>query len=182
MENKLTKFDYKDFNLTKKQYAFCEEYLTNGFNQKNAAIKAGFKEKNACAMGAHLLADENVKSYLDYRLSIMTNKFNEVIACLTSIALGEDTDQIPLLEQGSQYLADKKIDSRDRVKAGSELIKYYQFKEKIKREDLEREDRKKNNNIILENLFRQLKNEEEATEEDMQLDMEEGDLNEDNTI
>ena len=39
MENKLTKFDYKDFNLTKKQYAFCEEYLTNGFNQKQAAIK-----------------------------------------------------------------------------------------------------------------------------------------------
>ena len=64
------------------------------------------------------------------------------------------------------------------------MKKYYQFKEKIKREDIEREDRKKNNNIILENLFRQLKNEEDATEEDedMQLDMEEGDLNEDNTI
>ncbi len=176
--------DYKDFNLTKKQYAFCEEYLVNGFNQKQAAIKAGFKEKNACAMGAHILADENVRCYLDYRLSIMTNKFNEVIACLTNIALGDEIDQIPLLEQGSQYLADKKIDSRDRVKAASELIKYYQFKEKIKREDIEREDRKKNNNIILENLFRQLKNEEDATEEDedMQLDMEEGDLNEDNTI
>ena len=101
---------------------------------------------------------------------------------MKSLALGEDTDQIPLLEQGSQYLADKKIDSSDRVKAGSELIKYYQFKEKIKREDLEREDRKKNNNIILENLFRQLKNEEEAIDEGMELDESEGDLNEDDSI
>lgn len=170
--------DYKDFGLSKKQYAFCEEYLTNGFNQKQAAIKAGYKEKHSCACGAHVLANEKVKNYIDYRLSIMTDRFNEVIACLTMIALGEGTDQIPLLEQGSQYLADKKIDSKDRVKASSELIKYWQFKEKIKREDLDREDRKKNNNIILENLFRQLKNEEEIS--DMELD--EGDANEENSI
>ena len=163
--------DYKDFNLTNKQYIFAEEYLTNGFKQKQAAIAAGYKEKNACSVAAHLLQDENVKKYIDFRLKAMTNKFDEVIACLTSIALGEGTDQIPLLEQGSQYLAEKKIDTRDRVKAAAEIIKYKQFNDKLQREDLDREDRKKNNNVILENIFRQLKKEEtDATDEEMELD------------
>ena len=174
--------DYKDFGLTNKQYLFCEEYLTNGFCQKRADVAAGYKEKNASSIGAHLLQDENVKKYIDFRLKACTDKFDEVIACLTAIALGQGTDQIPLLAQGSQYLADKKIDSRDRVKAASELIKYKQFNDKLQREDIDREERKKNNNVILENIFRQLRKEEtDATEEEMELD-DEDDINENNNI
>lgn len=165
--------DYKDFNLTKKQYAFCEAYLTNGFNQKQAAIAAGCKEKNASSVGAHMMQEENVKKYIDFRLKGLTDKFDEVMACLTMIALGDESikDQIPLLEQGSQYLTEKKIDARDRVKAAAEIIKYKQFNDKLQREDADREDRKRNNNVILENIFRQLRKEEtDATEEEMALD------------
>lgn len=150
------------YNLTKKQVLFCDYYLTNGFNQAKAAEAAGYQSKgtnksnNFSGMGAKILNEPEVKRYINDRLSIMSDKFDEIMVCLINIALGQDLDQIPLLEQGSQYLADKKIDARDRVKAASEIIKYKQFQEKLNREDIDREDRRKNDNIILENMMRQL--------------------------
>lgn len=161
----------ENYNLTKKQMLFCEEYLANGFNQGKAAEAAGYLSKktnkiNASSMGAKILNEAEVKRYINDRLSIMTDKFDEIMASLINIALGQDLDQIALLEQGSQYLAEKKIDARDRVKAASEIIKYKQFQEKLNREDIDREDRKKNDNIIIENLMRQLSKEEKDVEND----------------
>lgn len=161
---------FPTLGLTKKQLMFCEEYLSNGFNQTKAAEAAGYKtnkgnNNNLSNIGAHLLQDEKIKEYLKIRLETMNNKFDEIIYCLTAIVLNQETDQIPLLEQGSQYLANKKIDARDRVKAASELIKYREFLMKLEREDIDREDRRKNDNIILENLVRQLAKEERELNE-----------------
>ena len=157
--------------MTKKQIRFCEEYLSNGFNQGKAAVAAGYCKNgknqnthNASCMGAHLLKEPEIKEYIENRLSILNSKFDEVMACLTMIALGQDVDQIPLLEAGSQYLADKKIDARDRVRAISELIKFKEFQMKLQREDEDRVDKKRNDNIIIQNLIAQINKEENTTD------------------
>jgi len=51
--------------LTKKQDAFVKEYLLNGFNGTQAAIKAGYSENTACAIANENLTKPNIKKAVE---------------------------------------------------------------------------------------------------------------------
>jgi len=51
--------------LTKKQDAFVKEYLLNGFNATQAAIKAGYSEHTAKDIGCENLAKPNIKEAIE---------------------------------------------------------------------------------------------------------------------
>ena len=51
--------------LTSKQDAFVKEYIINGGNATQAAIKAGYKVKTAQKMGSENLSKPLIKDYLE---------------------------------------------------------------------------------------------------------------------
>ena len=50
--------------LNTRQKAFCEYYVASG-NATDAAIKAGYKEKNARFIGSENLTKANIKKYIE---------------------------------------------------------------------------------------------------------------------
>ncbi len=50
--------------LTAKQQAFCEAYVSNGFNAAKAAVSAGYSEKAAKEIGCRELTKANVAQYV----------------------------------------------------------------------------------------------------------------------
>lgn len=56
-------------NLTLKQIAFADEYIINGGNATQAAIKAGYSKKSARVIGKQNLTKLNIKDYIQSRLN-----------------------------------------------------------------------------------------------------------------
>ena len=82
--------------MTAKQQAFCESYVSNGFNATKAAISAGYSEKTAKDMGCQNLAKpyiaeyiENFKSKASERALVTTE---DVVRGLMVEAKGEGED------------------------------------------------------------------------------------------
>ena len=122
--------------MTAKQKRFCEEYLVD-CNATQAAIRTGYSEKTARAIGQRLLTNVDIKKYIDERLkAIKTEKTadaQEVLEYLTAVMRGEQKEQVPLLVgEGCQELVQKDISAKDRIKA-AELIgkRYGLFTEKV---------------------------------------------------
>lgn len=80
--------------LTPKQKAFADEYLTNGGNATQAAIKAGYSKKTARNIGAENITKPNISSYIASKLKPIENERNigvdEALTTLASIWLGEE--------------------------------------------------------------------------------------------
>lgn len=60
--------------LTHKQNEFVKEYLINGNNGKQAAIKAGYKEDNAVVIASENLSKPNVIAEIEARRIEITEK------------------------------------------------------------------------------------------------------------
>lgn len=60
--------------LTKKQKAFADEYITNGGNATQAAIKAGYSKKTARAIGKENLTKPNISEYINSMLNPVEKK------------------------------------------------------------------------------------------------------------
>lgn len=56
----------KGDKLTDKQKAFCREYVKNGYNGTQAAIKAGYSIKGADAEAGRLLVNVRIREKIDY--------------------------------------------------------------------------------------------------------------------
>lgn len=122
--------------LTEKQKRFCTEYLID-LNATQAAIRTGYSEKTARAIGQRLLTNVDIKKYIDERLkAIQTEKTadaQEVLEYLTAVMRGEQKEQVPLfVGEGVQRLVQKDVSVKDRLKA-AELIgkRYALFTEKM---------------------------------------------------
>ena len=122
--------------LTAKQKRFCTEYLID-LNATQAAIRAGYSEKTARAIGQENLTKPDIKKYIGEKLkTIKTEKIadaQEVLIYLTSVMRGEQKEQVPLLVgEGVQELVQKDVSVKDRLKA-AELIgkRYALFTEKM---------------------------------------------------
>jgi len=50
--------------LTAKQQAFCEHYVSNGFNASKASISAGYSEQTAKQMGTENLSKPVIAEYI----------------------------------------------------------------------------------------------------------------------
>lgn len=118
--------------LTEKQRRFADEYIRTG-NITQSYLNAYQNVKNentARAAGSRLLANVNVKSYVDKRLEKLKKESiaeqDEVLQFLTKVIRGEVTEEIPVgLGEGYQELKDKEPYLKDRIKAAELLGKRY---------------------------------------------------------
>ena len=122
--------------MKEKQKRFCEEYLVD-CNATQAAIRTGYSEKTARAIGQRLLTNVDIKKYIEQQLQKLKNEktadAQEVLEYLTSVMRGEQKEQVALLTgEGYQELVQKDVSAKDRLKA-AELIgkRYALFTEKV---------------------------------------------------
>ena len=122
--------------VKEKQKRFCEEYLVD-CNATQAAIRTGYSEKTARAIGQRLLTNVDIKKYIDQQLQKLKNEkiadAQEVLEYLTSVMRGEQKEQVALLTgEGVQDLVQKDVSAKDRLKS-AELIgkRYALFTEKL---------------------------------------------------
>ena len=128
-----------EYRLTEKQKRFCEEYLIdcNGTRAYKAAYPNVKKDEVARANASRLLANANVKAYIDERLeeihSEKTADAQEVIEYLTSVMRGEQKEQtLRLVGDGYQKIDDIAVSAKDRIKAAELLGKRYSlFTDKV---------------------------------------------------
>lgn len=75
-------------HLTPKQQRFCDEYLID-MNATQAAIRAGYKEKTARAIGCENLTKPNIREYIDKRMkekeAALIADQDEVMKYLTAV-------------------------------------------------------------------------------------------------
>lgn len=119
--------------LTDKQKIFCDEYIIS-LNATQAAIKAGYAEKTAYAIGAENLKKPKIQSYISERMeqkeSSLIATQDEVLQYLTSVLRGESqTTDTLLVGMGDGYQevqeVEKKPSEKDRLKAAELLGKRY---------------------------------------------------------
>lgn len=119
--------------LTDKQKIFCDEYIIS-LNATQAAIKAGYAEKTAYAIGAENLKKPKIQSYISERMeqkeSSLIATQDEVLKYLTSVLRGESQTTDTLLVgigDGRQEVqeVEKKPSEKDRLKAAELLGKRY---------------------------------------------------------
>ena len=61
-------------NLTPKPKAFADEYIKNGGNATQAAIKAGYSKRSARVIGKENLTKPNIIQYINERLNPIEKK------------------------------------------------------------------------------------------------------------
>lgn len=115
--------------LTEKQKRFCEEYLID-LNATQAAIRAGYKVKNARQQATENLSKPYIKNYIDEQLAKIHSKktadAQEVVEYLTSVMRGECTEQtLKFIGNGEQRITNIDVSSKDRLKAAELLGKRY---------------------------------------------------------
>lgn len=80
-------------NLTDKQRRFVDEYIANGFNATQAAIKAGYSERTARKTASENLTKPAIQEYLAERTAAyeesLVAKGEEVLQFLTAVMRGE---------------------------------------------------------------------------------------------
>lgn len=115
--------------LTVKQQRFADEYIITG-NATEAAIKAGYSQKTARAIGNENLTKPNIKIYIDERLDKLKKESiaeqDEIMQYLTSVFRGEQQEQTLIGEgMGEQSIKDIDVSAKDRIKAAELLGKRY---------------------------------------------------------
>lgn len=119
--------------MTGKQRRFCDEYLIDQ-NGTQAAIRAGYSKKTANEQASRLLANVNIRAYIDDQLEKMHDKTiadaEEVLRYLTSVVRGESESEIVVVEATGDGLSEAKNvkkapDEKDKLKAAELLGKRY---------------------------------------------------------
>lgn len=115
--------------MNAKQRRFCDEYLID-CNATQAAIRAGYSKKTANEQAARLLANVNIKSYIDEQLECIHNEktadAQEVLEYLTSVMRGEHTEQtLKLVGDGIQDITEIDVAAKERLKAAELIGKRY---------------------------------------------------------
>lgn len=126
--------------MNARQKRFCDEYLID-CNATQAAIRAGYSEKTAYAIGEQNLKKLELKNYIDEQLEKIHNErianAEEIMMYLTSVMRGESTSEIVVVEGdgdgcSSARRMDKAPDERERLKAAELLGKRHGlFKENM---------------------------------------------------
>ena len=115
--------------MTAKQKRFCDEYLLD-LNATQAAIRAGYSEKNARNIASENLAKPNIKEYIDARMAEKENELiadqDEVLKYLTSVMRGKSTASVLARNAtGADEVKEKPPDEKERLKAAELLGKRY---------------------------------------------------------
>lgn len=119
--------------MTAKQKRFCDEYLID-LNATQAAIRAGYSERTAQAIGAENLTKPLLKEYIAERMSEKESELiadqDEVLRYLTSVLRGKSRSSMVVVENTGDYCSkareiEKAPDEKERLKAAELLGKRY---------------------------------------------------------
>lgn len=119
--------------MTAKQKRFCDEYLID-LNATQAAIRAGYSERTAQAIGAENLTKPLLKEYIAERMSEKESELiadqDEVLRYLTSVLRGKSRSSVVVVENIGDYCSEareieKAPDEKERLKAAELLGKRY---------------------------------------------------------
>ena len=126
--------------MTPKQKRFCDEYLID-LNATQAAIRAGYSERTAGAIGAENLTKPVIKAYIEQRMaekqSTLIADQDEVLRYLTEVLRGTSMSEIVVVENIGDFTSEartmkKAPDEKERLKAAELLGKRYgTFVEKV---------------------------------------------------
>lgn len=89
-------------NLTDRQRAFCEEYLTT-WNAAEAARRAGYSAASARSIGSENLTKPDIRAYIDRRMRELQLGEDTVLARLADIAFADMGDFIKITGRGFSY-------------------------------------------------------------------------------
>ena len=111
--------------MNAKQKKFAQEYLID-LNGTQAAIRAGYSPKTANVHGARLLANVNIRAYIDRELERLHNQrtadIQEIMEYLTAVMRGEMTETVLKLSgDGVQIPVEVTVSAKERIKA-AELL------------------------------------------------------------
>jgi phage terminase small subunit len=119
--------------LNAKQQRFCDEYLID-LNATQAAIRAGYSEKNARNIASENLAKPNIKEYIDARMEEREKTLiadqDEVLKYLTAVMRGKSQSEVVVVEgigegRSEARSLEKAPDEKERLKAAELLGKRY---------------------------------------------------------
>ena len=117
--------------LNARQKAFCEFYVASG-NATEAAIKAGYKEKNARFIGCENLTKANIKAYVKELMNKAESEriasAEEVLQNLTAMMRGEIQEEVVIVEGkgdgiSTASIIKKQVSAKERIKAAELLGK-----------------------------------------------------------
>jgi phage terminase small subunit len=99
-------------------------------NATQAAIRAGYSEKNARNIASENLAKPNIKEYIDARMAEKESELiadqDEVLKYLTSVMRGKSVSNVLARnEKGADEVKEKPPDEKERLKAAELLGKRY---------------------------------------------------------
>lgn len=125
--------------MTAKQQRFCDEYLID-LNATQAAIRAGYSEKNARNIASENLAKPNIQKYIKERMDEKDAELiasqDEVLRYFSSVMRGESRSSVlARCEDGSEEVIEKPPDEKERLDAAKQLAKRYG----LDREEIERQ-------------------------------------------
>lgn len=115
--------------MTKKQMLFCDEYLID-LNAAQAAIRAGYSEKTARAIGAENLTKPDIKEYIKKRLAekeaALIADQDEVLRYLTAVMRKETKSSVLARDEtGAENVIEKPPDEKESLRAAELLGKRY---------------------------------------------------------
>lgn len=119
--------------MTAKQKRFCDEYLID-LNATQAAIRAGYSERNANNIASENLAKPNIKEYIAERMAEKESELiadqDEVLRYLTSVLRGKSRSSVVVVENIGDYCSEareieKAPDEKERLRAAELLGKRY---------------------------------------------------------
>ena len=125
--------------LTAKQQRFCDEYLID-LNATQAAIRAGYSEKNARNIASENLAKPNIKAYVEKRMAekeaALIADQNEVLKYLTEVMRGKSSASVLARDElGAERVIIKPPDEKEKLKAAELLGKaHMMFTDKVQQE------------------------------------------------
>lgn len=111
--------------LTAKQRRFVQEYLID-LNATQAAIRAGYSKKSACAIGLENLGKPMIKQAIEEKLKQIdeekTADAKEIREFWTRVMRGEEKDTVLRYDnEGHQVETEINVSMKDRIRA-SELM------------------------------------------------------------
>lgn len=117
--------------LTARQMRFCDEYLID-LNATQAAIRAGYSKRSACAIASENLSKPNIQEYIQKRLAekedSLIAKQDEVLKYLTSVMRREHKEVavVTTMEKRVFYAPDEKgtIRKNEVTKETPVLVEY----------------------------------------------------------
>lgn len=129
--------------LTAKQQRFCDEYLVD-LNITQAAIRAGYSQKTAYAIGQENLKKPIIKEYIEARMAekeaALIADQNEVMKYLTAVMRGQSRSSVVVVESTGDFMSEaremeKAPDEKERLKAAELLGKAHMlFTDKVQQE------------------------------------------------